>query len=111
MRRVDRLKQLVERRRQHAVCITEWPLWTLNTDRLRTRLKDGEAARVALGWAPVTVWVARSGDQLLAAAPIGPASPDEIVSWFSARFAEIARQPKAPPARERDLVNDVFRTN
>ena len=109
MRRVDRLKQLVERRRQGAVCIVEWPLWTLNTDRLITKLKDGEAARVALGWAPVTVWVARSGDQLLAAAPIGQASPEEIVAWFSTRFAEIAEQRKHPkPAPQPNPVDDIW---
>ena len=111
MRRIDRLKAVVSARRQSETRICAWPTWTIPAHTL-ARIEDGTVQQVALSWADgARVWVARSGQRFIACGPVGRATPEEIAAWCQAKFAELARQHKAPPARERDLVSDVFRTS
>jgi hypothetical protein len=100
----------VERRRQTAVCIVEWPLWSI-PERARAQLADGTVRQVALPWAEgARVWVARSGKRLLACTPIGRATPEEIAAWCRARFVELVEQAKHPrPAPQHNPVEDFFK--
>ena len=88
MKRADRLRQLVERRRQTKTVIMAWPTWTLDTARVRAQLRDGEVTRVALPWCGAVVWCGRSGDLIIAAGAVGHASDQEIAAWIRARLAE-----------------------
>ena len=111
MRRIDRLRQLAQAKRRTAVTITEFPTWCIPAD-LLARVKDGTCAPVKLDYGAGfagTVWAARSGDQFVACAPVGQASPEDIAAWCAQRFVELAKPSKQPPAPKHDFVTDIWK--
>jgi len=103
------LRKLLDQRKSGAPRIVEFPLWAISQQAL-AQVADGTVQRVRLYDGVSTVWLARSGDLVIAASPVGPATPDEIATWCRARFAESARQLKHPsPAPQHNLVKDLFK--